>query len=39
MRKQLKAVFLILALATTGVSLSACNTLQDGWESIRDAVD
>ena len=39
MRPYLKAAFLVLLLATTGVSLSACNTIQDGYESIRDAID
>ena len=39
MRRHLKAIFLLLALATTGVSLSACDTIQDAFESVRDTVD
>jgi predicted small secreted protein len=35
----LKALVLVLALAAAAGPLTACSTLQDAWENVRDTVD
>lgn len=34
-----KAAFLVLFLLISGVSITACDTLQDAGETIRDTID
>ena len=36
MRRQIKAVLLVAMLAATGVALTACETMKDAWEGVRD---
>ncbi len=35
----LKTLLMLTFLALAGGSLAACDTLQDGWETVRDTVD
>jgi hypothetical protein len=37
--RTLKAMLMLTFLALAGGSLAACDTLRDGWETVRDTVD
>jgi hypothetical protein len=37
--RTLKAMLMLIFLALAGGSLAACDTLRDGWETVRDTVD
>jgi hypothetical protein len=37
--RTLKMILMLTFLALAGGSLAACDTLQDGWETVRDTVD
>jgi hypothetical protein len=37
--RALKTLAMVTFLALAGGSLAACDTLRDGWETVRDTVD
>ena len=37
--RTLKTLLMLTFLALAGGSLAGCDTLRDGWETVRDTVD